>query len=324
MNLEAPLIGIPEHPVPEGGRGEWYTADDGARLRAAIFPATGRVKRGSVVLSPGRTEPLDKYFEVIGELQNRGFVVLAHDWRGQGLSHRWLKDRVKGHAEGAQRFLDDYRALLDRFEPRLPKPWFQVAHSMGGCLALLALIKGEQDRFAGSALSAPMLGVVTNDWGYVFARALTWACAHLGLKTRYLFGDAHDVMSVTFEKDKIAHDRRRWDRFRKQLNACPDLIIGNLTWGWLDFAMSAGAYIRRSADTTMMTTPVLIVAAGDDDRVITADARMVADRLPHCRYVEIEGSWHEILMETDDIRARWWAEFDAFVDDNAPVVATPA
>lgn len=317
MNLEAPLIGVPSLPVPEGGRGEWYRAPDGARLRAAIFQAKGE-PRGSVVLSPGRTEPLDKYFEVISELQDRGFVVLTHDWRGQGLSDRFVDDPLKGHAHGAQAFLDDYKALLDAYEAQLPKPWLQVAHSMGGCLALLVLVKGRETRFAGSALSAPMLGVVTNDIGYVFARTLTWASAHLGLSKRYIFGDKQDPMVVTFEKDRIAHDRARWDRFREQMRACPGLQLGNLTWGWLDFAMSAGAYLRNSSDTTQMQTPVLIVAAGDDDRVLTADAMKVADRLPDCRFHVIDGSWHEILMETDDIRAIWWREFDAFARRHAP------
>ena len=110
-----------------------------------------------MVVSPGRTEPLDKYFEVIGELQARGFVVLAHDWRGQGLSARMLPDPLKGHAEGSGPFLSDYRLLLDHFEDRLPRPWIQLGHSMGGCLSLLALARGET-RFSACALSAPMLG----------------------------------------------------------------------------------------------------------------------------------------------------------------------
>jgi lysophospholipase len=36
--------------------------------------------------------------------------------------------------------------------------------------------------------------------------------------------------------------------------------------------------------------------------------------LPKARYVEIEEAEHEILMETDTIRARFWAEFDAFIE----------
>ncbi|MDI1364796.1 MAG: alpha/beta hydrolase, partial [bacterium] len=104
---------------------------------ACLFPAgqssTGG-PRGSVIVSPGRSEPIEKYYEVVDDLLARGFAVLVHDWRGQGLSARALPDRLKGHAKGFKPFLADYTALLDAFEDRLPKPWIAVGHSMGGCL----------------------------------------------------------------------------------------------------------------------------------------------------------------------------------------------
>lgn len=312
MTEPAPLIATELAPAPKGGAAEWFEGADGARLRAALFPAKGKA-RGSVVLSPGRTEPLDKYFEVIGELQARGFVVLTHDWRGQGLSARMLPDALKGHAAGAEPFLDDYRRLLDRFESRLPKPWVQVGHSMGGCLSLLALARGET-RFSTCALSAPMLGIVTNGYGYPLARALCWSWANLGQGKQYLFRHFVDPLTQTFEGEKLAHDRRRWDAWRSQLAACPKLGVGNLTWGWLDFAFSTTAWLRRSKAVERIGIPVLIVAAGQDDRVLTLDSRKMAARIPGARYVEIPDAWHEILMETDDVRAIWWAEFDALVE----------
>ena len=94
------------------------------------------------MVHPGRTEPIEKYFEVVERLRARGFAVLAHDWRGQGLSHRMLPDRSPGHAEGCADFLDDHRRLLDRFDGELPKPWISLGHSMGGCLALLVAGRG--------------------------------------------------------------------------------------------------------------------------------------------------------------------------------------
>ncbi len=316
MTDPAPLVAIPELPVPKGGAAEWFEGEKKARLRAALYPATGMI-RGSVVLSPGRIEPIEKYHEVVAELQARGFVVLMHDWRGQGLSDRMLPDRMKGHALGAELFRKDYVLLLNAFEARLPKPWIQMGHSMGGGLSLYALAKGEA-RFSASALSSPMLGVVTAGFGYAFARTLTFLASHIGLASRYLFGDPDDTTQITFEKDKITHDRARWDRFLKLRLVHPELAIGNLTWGWLDFAFSMSAWLRRSAATTRVTTPVVIVAAGDDDRVLTSDERKVAARLPNCRYVEVPGSWHEVLMETDDIRAVWWREFDALAQSISP------
>ena len=111
-----------------------------------------------MVVHPGRTEPIEKYFEVVERLRARGFAVLVHDWRGQGLSHRMLPDRSPGHADGWADFLEDHGLLLDRFGGELPEPWISLGHSMGGCLALLALAEGET-RYAGAILSAPMLGV---------------------------------------------------------------------------------------------------------------------------------------------------------------------
>ena len=52
------------------------------------------------------------------------------------------------------------------------------------------------------------------------------------------------------------------------------------------------------------------------DRVVSnvAQARLAA-RLPDCRLETIPDARHELLMETDDVRARVFALFDAFVDD---------
>lgn len=308
-----PLLSIPQAPAPKGAVPEWVRGADGLALRAALFKPKGAPK-GSVVLSPGRTEHLEKYLEVIGDLLARGFVVLAHDWRGQGLSGRMLKNRLKGHAKGWPAFLEDYHRLLDQFESRLPKPWIALGHSMGGCLTLLALVKGEERRFAACALSAPMLGIITDGkGGYGLARALTWISAHGGLSGRYLFGDPADPFKLTFERDRITHDRARWDRSRAQIEACPDLALGNLTWGWLEFALQAIGELRKPGVIEALDLPVLIVAAGDDDRVLTPATRALSRRLRHGRYVEVEAAYHEILMETDDVRAIFWSEFDALV-----------
>ena len=82
--------------APAGGVGEWYRGAGGLRLRAGFWQPAGEA-RGTVILSPGRTEPIEKYYEVIGDFLRRGFCVLAHDWRGQGLSERALPNSRKGH-----------------------------------------------------------------------------------------------------------------------------------------------------------------------------------------------------------------------------------
>lgn len=305
----APLIGIAEAPIPDNGRAFWLTARDGVRLRAALFAAKGAAK-GSVVLSPGRTEPIEKYFEVIGELQGRGFVVLAHDWRGQGLSDRALPDRLRGHARGFSPFLADYVLMLDLLQNDLPKPCVSLAHSMGGGLVLLALAMGE-GRLAGLISTAPMIGLYSVR---VLPAAAAWiarAAVLCGLGGVTVQG--YDPFSQPFEGNVLTHDKARYDRYMAQLRACPDLALGGPTWGWLEFALSAGARLSRPGCAQSLNLPISFVAAGQDRLVLSAAQRRFAEAAPQGVFEEIAGSYHEILMETDAVRAQFWRAFDAFV-----------
>ena len=252
----APLVTTPDAPAPPGAEAEWFQGAGGARLRSALFTPTVR-PRGSIIRSGGRCEPIEKYYEVVGELLERGFVVLAHDWRGQGLSARELPDRNKGHARGYKPFLEDFQALLRAFEARLPRPWVAVGHSMGGCLTLLALAHGER-RFAGAVLSAPMLGVKT---GKVRPRHATLAArlhCLLGRAHRYVPGQANRPLEPDFEANVLTHDRARYDRFFGLLAAEPQLALGAPTWGWLDFALRAAAYLARPDRLREITVPVTV------------------------------------------------------------------
>lgn len=309
MAEAAPLIDTPGAPVPAGAQPEWFRGAGGARLRAALFPAPGPA-RGAVVLSGGRTEPIEKYFEVICELQARGFTVLVHDWRGQGLSQRLAPDRLKGHAAGVRPFLDDYHALLAAFEDRLPRPWIAMGHSMGGCLTLLALARGEAARFAAGVLSAPMLGLKLPLPRRLAAGLAALLCA-IGRGQGYVPLQGGAPLEDHFEDNRLTHDEARYLRHRRQLHACPDLALGNVTWGWMNFAFQAMAELARPSRLAMVTLPMLLCSAEDDQIVEVAAQARAASLLPDARYLIVDGARHEILQETDDRRALFWAAFDA-------------
>ena len=307
MGETAPLFGVDSAPVPPGGAAEWFAGTGGARLRAALFPAPGKA-RGSVVLSPGRTEPIEKYFEIVEMLRARGFTVLVHDWRGQGRSVRLLADRRLGHAAGYADFMVDFQQLLAAFEGRLPKPWIALGHSMGGCLTLLALAQGET-RFSAAILTAPMLGLQTGSVPRPVARAV----AALAM----LFGAAvapavkADAAPTPFEANGLTHDRPRYTRNEAMVAAHPDLALGAPTWGWLDFAFRATKALAKGAGVPRITTPLAVLAAGEERLVDNAAIRRVIARIPGARLIEVPGAYHEILQETDAMQAVFWREFDA-------------
>jgi len=312
----APLLSIAEAPAPKNGWAEWVMAKDDVRLRAALFLPDGPA-RGSVILSQGRAEFIEKYFEVIGELQARGFAVLTHDWRGQGLSGRAPPAKMWGHARGWRPFMSDYDLLLTTFEDRLPKPWIGVGHSMGGGLTTLALAEGET-RFSAAVLSAPMMCVDTADRSLPSVKRLSFLM-NLAGKARDLILPPPDPLDETFEKNILTHDRARWERTVLQGATDPDLKEGGVTWGWLAFALILHSRIKASHRIDKLPIPFTVVAAEDEKLVVNAVSKGVADRAPHGRYIEVAGAFHEILMETDERRAVFWTEFDTVADAVAPV-----
>ena len=78
------LVETDADPVPKGAVVDWLGASDGTRFRVARW-CPPDATRGTVVVLPGRTEFIEKYFEVIDSLLKRGFCAAALDWRGQGL-----------------------------------------------------------------------------------------------------------------------------------------------------------------------------------------------------------------------------------------------
>jgi lysophospholipase len=67
-----------------------------------------------------------------------------------------------------------------------------------------------------------------------------------------------------------------------------------------------------------ISIPVTILGAGQENLVHNVGQTLVASKIPNCRYLELPQSFHEILMEGDDIRAVFWREFDALAAPISP------
>lgn len=300
-----PLYGIDGYgPLP--AKTAWMAAADGLQLRTAVFAADR--PRGTAVLNTGRTEFIEKFYEVIGELNGRGLTVLTHDWRGQGLSQRLLDDRLKGHAHGADAFLDDFDRLL-AVHADLPRPWILVGHSMGGALSLLHLLRGGSP-FDAAVLSSPMAGVNLH--------GRTELEANLAILAQNLLGHAKDYQSPpaglpwddVFAGNEVTHDAGRFARTVALLQAHNDLALSGPTWGWVDFALHAAKAIQ-AGDGAKVTLPLRVVAAGDERLADAAATQRFCAKIAGAQCLVADGAFHEILMETDPVRGQFWEAFDA-------------
>jgi lysophospholipase len=189
---------------------------------------------------------------------------------------------------------------------------------MGGTLNALTLARGGHG-FDAALLTAPMMGVAAVRALPVIGHLIARTFSGLGLGGGYVVRHGgFDPMRGPFATNDLTHDEGRYERFRDQLRACPDLALGGVTWGWLLFALDACAALARRGAAEAIGIPLSIVTAGDERLVMNPPARRFALRAPRGRYLEIPGAWHEVLMETDDVRAQVWRAFEVLT---AEVVA---
>ena len=296
----------------------FITTPSGARLRTALFPPTsGAAERGVCVLLHGQTEFIEKYAEVIGELQARGFIVATFDWRGQGGSSRALADTRKAHIRDFAEYDEDLATFLKQVvAPLKCKPPFALAHSMGGH-ALLRTLHDKPDAFSGAVLSAPMMAVSTRGQPAWVATLATAAMTAIGRQDDFVLGmEGRDPLKLNFEDNLVTSDRRRWAHTQAIIAKHPELRLAGPTWAWLRAAAASMALEMRPGYAEAIETPVLICGAGKDRICLTPAARDFAHRMPHGKYVEFEDAEHEILMENDSIRTRFWQAFDDFAAAN--------
>jgi lysophospholipase len=304
--------------LPPGGEAVFLKTRDGARLRVAQWERPGAP--ASVIIMPGRTEFIEKYGEVVGELLARGFAVGVIDWRGQGLSSRLMADPLRGHIDDFATHVRDFAEIALGPFAALPRPWLILAHSMGANIAANIILK-MPDIAACAVLTAPLFGILTGALPLPIAR-LAAAGALVGLSGRYVPGGKPlSLLEETFEENVVTHDARRHARVRAIVEAEPRLALASPTLGFVNAALAACDRIAAPGGAERLSLPVLAVLAGEEALVDNARAKAILARMRQARVMEIAGARHEILMETDAVRLKFWAEFDAFTAQTIPACA---
>jgi lysophospholipase len=315
------LVATPQNPIPEGAILTGLTTGDGANLRAVRWTG-GPQPRGTVVVLPGRAEFIEKYFETVGELLERGFAVVALDWRGQGLSERQLRNRRKGHIDDFEIYERDLAALREQvLEALCPKPWFALGHCMAAAI-LIHQARSGRSPFARIVVTSPMidLGRLRFKSG---ARLIAEGLDIVGLGGAYIpGGHGRSLFLKPFAENSITSDQPRYARTTAIVQAVPDLAIGDPTIGWTNAAFRLMRQFEDPDYARRTLTPILVIAAGADRVVSTPAIEQFASRLKAGRFITIPYAAHDILLERDSFRSQFWAAFDAFIPGTEDQFAT--
>ncbi len=286
-------------------------------LRSARWPAVlksgANESAGTVLLCTGRSEFIEKYFEVVEELRQRGLAVVVFEWRGQGLSDRSLPNPLKGHVRSFLDYEQDLDAVVRQvLEPFCPRPWFGLAHSMGAPITLHYAAR-RPEVFRRLVLSAPMIEIARAPSSTSAPLLARWAVqAGLG-RSLVPLGRNRALFVSTFQNNVLTSDLARFERTAALLAAEPRLGLGLPTFGWLNAAFTSMAALQRDAFTEAFRTPMLVIMPGDDRVVGLRAAERLVSRLTASAMVVVRGARHEILMERDELRTQFWSAFDAFV-----------
>ncbi len=296
---------------PADGRAVWLTSGP-AQIRAAVWNP-GAIK-GTVFLLPGRTEYVEKYGQAAGELARYGYATLSVDWRGQGMATRALPDRMAGHVADFAEYQADLDALIAfAVALGLPRPWYMLAHSMGGCIGLRGLMRGLD--FKAAAFSAPMWGILISAWMRPVASLLATASRIMGFETKYAPGTGPStyVVDFPFAGNSLTTDPEMWEYMRRQALAHPDLSLGGPSYAWVRAAL-----IECQA-LALMPSPATpaVCGLGLQERIVDVvpiHARMA--RWPNGRLDLYPGSEHEVMMERPAIRSAFLRRAAELFDAN--------
>ena len=296
MPARAPFFAdIADAPPPAGVL--WCHATDGTRLRMAHWPAG---PKGLVAIFPGRTEVIEKYGRIVTDLAQAGFGAAVIDWRGQGLSDRPAGQPLRGHVGDFAEYQQDVAAfgtMLDQLAGDAPR--YLLAHSMGGCIALRALLNGFPARAC--AFSAPM-------WGLLVSPSLAQAVRLATATLRLAGADMREIPGAgikfrlwenPFDDNELTRDRAQYDWMQDQVLQHEALRLGAPSLRWLTAALA------ETRSLAHLPAPALPAFCGLGTRELIVAPEAITARMaawPGGELAHYPGALHELLMEQPETR----------------------
>jgi acylglycerol lipase len=236
--------------------------------------------KGVLLLVHGLAEHLERYAHVASYFAERGFVVLALDYRGHGRS-----EGPRVHVDRFDRFVDDVALLRQKAHADHPGlPLYLIGHSQGGLVALRSALS-DPARLAGAVVSSPVLGVHRDARPSVLtvalARVLSVVAPGLRLPNHVI------AERVSRDPDVVAAYRR------------DPLVSRRVSSRWYVSLQNAVADTHARAGS--FPVPLLLMVSGSDLIVDPEAAARWASRAPASlvEFVRWDGLYHEMFNEPE-------------------------
>ena len=304
------LHATPGNPVPGNHVTGFFDGYRGVKLRYAIFRSEEHMSMGTVVLIQGRNESIEKYYETIKDLTARGLWVATFDLRGQGGSERLLKNPRTGHVRRFSHYVRDLEIFLEQVVlPDTRLPFFMLAHSTGGLIALSAAPR-LVNRIDRMVLCAPFVGLAKQSISNSKVYWLTMLMSLFGFGARPM---TKDGPLEEFATNALTSDVARFTRNQQIEETRPELAIGPPSARWLYECMKAMYRVNMPAHLYSITVPTVMIAPTREEVVSYEAEERMSQYFRAAQFVPVAGSRHEILQESDYYRGQALAAIAAFI-----------
>ena len=304
-------------PLIESFKNGIFKGANNINIHYATYSSNESANRCLVIL-PGRSEPLEKYAEVVYDLDHGrhagAFRYFLMDHRGQGSSARMINDEAgdseKGYVDHFENYAADVKTFLDSVVGKAGcREKLLLAHSLGAGIAVDFMQKNPE-YFDRAFLTSPMLKIQTAPYSYAVARSIVLASMAAGRGKKFAVGQKPFNPNRNFEANAFTTSKVRYNMAMDMFDLFPQTRLGGVTNRWLNEVMSATSHIRKKYDEIKL--PMRVAHAGNETYSEPDEMIRLCEEAPHCNRVFLKDSKHEVLMDQDHNRGVVLLEIETF------------
>lgn len=271
-------------------------------------------EKGSIVISHGFSECLEKFTELIYYYTELGYSVYGVEHRGHGRSSNLnLKEKSQVHIDKFDYYVEDLKIFMDTIVKKKGKSVFLYAHSMGGAIGTLFLEKYD-GYFEKAVLSAPMMEINTGDFKESSAYLLSKLFILVGKGKNYIFGQGPYEGSYNLEESATS-SHYRYKRLLDVVNENEELQRSGGSFKWINEAIKATRNLKKKENIEKIKIPVLLFQAGKDTFVNDEGHNVFCENANNCKKIRFDNGKHELYFESDEILVPYLNEVVKFYNE---------
>lgn len=256
-------------------------------------------EKGSVLISHGFTECIEKYKEIIYYFIMEGYSVYIIEHRGHGRSGSLGdNDKTQVHIDDFNDYIEDFKIFIDTVVENRNNLYL-FAHSMGGTIAGLFL-KKYPNYFNKVILNSPMFEIKVENIPSSLAKLISKLSVEFGRGFDFAFGNFPFEANYDFFLAETSSESR-YRRWYKEISSNSEIQRGGASFKWLYEALENINLLLKNEDNNKIKTPIVLFQAGKDSLVGGKGHAKFKEICENCNIIRYEKGKHDLYLEIDEI-----------------------